>query len=326
MASIFDQLIELQNQLQNLYTQLNAIQQKMYDMYYSTTPTDIQIPQINPDGTITNVTVPNHAKIKQMIWDDVGGALGQFNKTVFVDSVNGDDTNPGTIDAPFKTVQKAVDSIPTGGRGVINIIGDYYHNTSAIIVYNKDITFILKGTLTIDYYTRLIGTTTYYEYSFISANNSSIKFYLNSDYNSKIVINDVPDGVSITPYSGAFKVSEQVHYGNFFIQLTIKEDNYNPIIVGNNTVLFTISEWSSERPCSFNFSISGNYSGTNRSIVLKQNSKIANLRHTPSNIYINYTGGFVDENGNSVDPANYIDGIVKDSNGIPRNVISNIVF
>ena len=79
-------------------------------MYFDATPKDVDILDFNGN----TVPLPNRAKIKKQLWDDVGGALGRLHATVYVDEVNGDDTNDGTQSLPFKTLNKAANSTPAG--------------------------------------------------------------------------------------------------------------------------------------------------------------------------------------------------------------------
>ncbi len=66
------------------------------------------------DGTV--ITAPSLPKLRQQYWDNMNSVM---SRTYYVDAVNGDDSNPGTADAPFRTIKKAVDSVPVGGYGEI---------------------------------------------------------------------------------------------------------------------------------------------------------------------------------------------------------------
>ena len=52
-----------------------------------------------------------------------------WNQTIYVDQLNGDDSNPGTSDAPVKTLQKAFDMVPSGGAAEIRLLSDYIIDT-----------------------------------------------------------------------------------------------------------------------------------------------------------------------------------------------------
>lgn len=90
------------------------------NLHFSGTPQDITVKMLDNNGNIIDITIPNVAKFRQQIWDDVGGALGQFGKTVYVDSINGNDLNAGTSNTPFKTMKKAMESAVKGNP--INIL------------------------------------------------------------------------------------------------------------------------------------------------------------------------------------------------------------
>jgi hypothetical protein len=107
---------------------------------YDSTPKDVQIQLKDSNGNITTKTVANRGKFKQQLWDDVGGALGQFDRTFYVDAVNGDDNNDGSSGHPFKTIKKAVDSVPIGGLGKIYLTeGQIFNIPSTINVDFKKI-------------------------------------------------------------------------------------------------------------------------------------------------------------------------------------------
>ena len=103
---------------------------KMYDLHYNPNPLDVPFEYIDENGKKVTTTIKNQAGFRKKVWDDVGGALGQFYKVVYVDQQSGDDNNEGTVDKPFKTLQKAVSSVPIAGALDILIIGDYYLTAS----------------------------------------------------------------------------------------------------------------------------------------------------------------------------------------------------
>ena len=111
-----------------------------YNDLFDSTPKDVQIDVKDSNGNITTKSVANRGKFKQQLWDDVGGALGQFKKTVYVDAQNGDDNNSGTYGNPFRTIKKAIESVPSGGLGYIRPKRGQTHNIAEKITYrNKSI-------------------------------------------------------------------------------------------------------------------------------------------------------------------------------------------
>jgi len=70
-----------------------------------------------------------------------------MSKTFYVDSVNGDDGNKGSQAAPFATPEKAMNSIPDGGFGIIYLkAGETFEINSLPVVRNKTLRFRKYGT------------------------------------------------------------------------------------------------------------------------------------------------------------------------------------
>jgi len=110
-----------------------------YNDLFDSTPADVSIQVKDSSGNITTKTVANRGKFKQQLWDDVGGALGQFDRTFYIDADNGNDNNDGSSGSPFKTLAKALNSVPMGGRGTIKFIGGDSDNQKIYNYYNNDI-------------------------------------------------------------------------------------------------------------------------------------------------------------------------------------------
>jgi len=60
-----------------------------------------------------------------------------MSRTYYVDAVNGDDVNDGSGGSPFKTIKKAIDSVPIGGYGSIRILSNEINIENDITLYNK---------------------------------------------------------------------------------------------------------------------------------------------------------------------------------------------
>ncbi len=87
-------------------------------------------------GTPTNATLGSTNQVTATIVNDDVSQLN-LGKTVYV-AANGSDSNLGTIDQPFKTIQGAVNRMVDGAGGTILVRGGTYENTSVWIGTNRD--------------------------------------------------------------------------------------------------------------------------------------------------------------------------------------------
>lgn len=145
-------------------------------------------------------------------------AAPSLAKTFYVDAVSGSDENSGLVASKFKTVDKAVNSVPSGGVGVIYLTnGQDYVIESSVDITNK--TILIRGTDGLDR-PRLKNksdaqniTTGFYGY------NGKVRLFLvdlySADFGNPLL--------SRSAYDGIFKGSSQsdldvLHYsGNFYI-------------------------------------------------------------------------------------------------------------
>ena len=251
----------------------------------------------------------------------VGGGM---YKDFYVDQANGNDANSGRWNSPFKSLQTAIDNIPVGGAGTIHIIGDYVL-TSIIYISAKKVTLYLHGTLT----TREHSPPTHTNYTgiyYIRIMNSSVYIDINSNNNGKIVVPAKSSTKPVTPNRHAiFNGTAYNNFANIKFNIRTYQDDYNPIIVNSGFNLVSIARWSSHAT-KLNVEISGHYSGTNRNIIVNSNSRLVHFKNTTGSFYYVYDGGLTDETNTSIPVSNCVAGIVKDANGVPRNITSNIVF
>jgi len=137
-------LSEISQKVLDNNTNAANVFRKMYDLHYNPNPLDVPFEYIDENGNKTTTNIANVANFRKKVWDDVGGALGQFNRTFYVDAENGDDNNDGSSDSPFKTIKKACDSVPVGGMGYIYLKeGQVYKINTTIQFEGKNI--ILNG-------------------------------------------------------------------------------------------------------------------------------------------------------------------------------------
>ena len=243
-----------------------------YNDIFDSTAKDVQIELKDSNGNVYTKTVANRGKFKQQLWDDVGGALGQFSRTFYVDATNGDDNNDGSSANPFKTIEKACNSVPTGGVGYISLKSDININHN-IFLYHKSISFNFNS-YSINFKTD--GKS--YVYGFFIGDFSSLKF---------------TNGTINTPN----KDSDTSNYHSYnhpaIIKIGIKGDNFYSLACSYDVTYNDSGDYyffeASYAAVSFSFQGTVNFSGSRSWDDLSS-------------------------------------GLIKDSNGVPRNVISNIVF
>jgi len=329
MADLFDKIFQ---NFKTYYNNGYNLLKKLRDIYYGG-PQDVTLQWQDPDsGAIQNLTVPSFAKMRDRFISDVNSVM---YKTIYVDAENGsDNTGDGSSSAPFKSLQKAIDSIPPGGQGYITIVGNYTVTESIIKVVNKSITISLSGELHFKPIVRVSGS---YKYKgvtkFIVASNSLLR--IASGYsNFQIIIDeDYPDdwdsAMSHANGQTIFSAcSSRIEIGAY----NVKHNSKILVKIPAGFSLFSTStsDWYfSPRAIHSIFSFSVASSESNHKIILDGNFLI-NGTQAPTyvlNFYINYPSlKLVDSQGNNIDLKNKIVGIIKDSNGIPRNIVSNVVF
>jgi len=146
-------LTSLYNALRNTYQSIKDFFTTTDKIYRDPTPQDVHIQMLDENGNLVTKTIPNMAKWRNTIWQDAQQAMA---KTVYVDQQNGDDnTGDGSQDRPFKSLQKAIDSVPPGGRVKIVLLNDYdlANDSQSTLIVSKSVTidtnnFTLKKTNT----------------------------------------------------------------------------------------------------------------------------------------------------------------------------------
>ncbi len=92
----------------------------------SSNPATLSIPQKDENGNLITVNMYNRGWWMQKIWDDVGAAVGQLMKTFYLDTdpAVGNDLNPGTAAEPFLSVKKALQAAAPGAYVTIYLKKD----------------------------------------------------------------------------------------------------------------------------------------------------------------------------------------------------------
>lgn len=241
---------------------------------------DVSISYIEADGNTTNKTFPNIAKFTGSVESTI---KNEMYRTVYVDEINGDDSNSGSSSSPIKSVHKAVNFVPMGGRVTIVLLSDCNWSGDAVS-YNKVIEIRLNGhALNLVKYAD--SNNKYLLYSIIGYANT-VFFYGNNLDGSKVVLPVLADGEKIfSPDHSVFIKS----IGSAEPELSQVTFGYKADIEDNGAFYI-----SSATASASSFSFSG--------------------------------GQLIQSNGSSRALTDLVSGVVKDSNGVPRNIQSNLIF
>ncbi len=291
---------------------------------YDSTPKDVEIIQKDNNGNLFTKDIANRGKFKQELWDDVGSALGQFNRTFYVDAENGDNNNNGDSNHSFKTIKKACDSVPIGGYGEIYLIGSGDSDNPYNYVIGSNISIAQK-------YINIAPTQTGVEITPTVIANSSYNITLGFTLKNgaliistrnKLTINNAQKADSNLPFywhsSGVINV-----LGNSFIRLGgYPADNRLIIKDGGCHLIHLCLRDSDTSAASIGLQyVNAVFDNTT------PDAKLINIYNSAGTFSLaTYSVSLTDTNGDTVSWGDSISGIVKDSNGVPRNVVSNIVF
>lgn len=131
---------EIQQKLDRVLSNAGEIVRNLWKLHFDPNPQDVLTEIYDENGNLRQVSIPNLAKWRDTVWRDAQSAM---SKTFYVDAVNGSDTTgDGSATNPFKTIKKAIDSVPVGGYATINLKSGQVHKiTSLIFVLNKTLFF-----------------------------------------------------------------------------------------------------------------------------------------------------------------------------------------
>ena len=310
---------EIYNTARRALFNAGEIVRKSWALHFDPTPRDVNVSFYDENGELRTVAVPNLSLIKKRMWDDVNAAVGLWKRFLYVD-VNGDDNNSGTASEPFRTIEKAISVIPTGGSGRIYLKGGQEHKLSnTITIENKHVTITCEpGTDAANYPTltadpkivNLSGNDYNFLPAFVVAGTLRIGW-------CKINVPAIQDSnIDLAPRERALVVPA---YNNPWYGAPTISINYCQINLNKGFRLIDFHNWGGRSDLV--------------SIQLWGNTIVINDTATPLIDFDYGIAGFyqngnslTDSSGNNLAWSDVISGIVKDSNGIPRNVVSNIIF
>ncbi len=109
-------LVELQQKINNYTTVVSSWLKNVGKLYFSAKPEEVKVKLLDEDGNVVDSMLPNVAQFRKTVQDDINSTLSlQMYKAVYVDELKGDDENDGSNEFPFKTIHKAIASAPVGG-------------------------------------------------------------------------------------------------------------------------------------------------------------------------------------------------------------------
>ncbi len=287
------------------------------------------IPEINTwNGTLEQIRQEINDKYIAVKNQAIDGGYSQayldtkynppMSRTYYVDAVNGDDTNDGSGAYPFKTLKKAIDSVPMGGYGVIILLGSEHIIDSDITVINKYIHIsgsqmtgsrIIKNSCYTDNYGN--ATTGFMPI------NSILSFYGLTIQTTNWVDTSVGDSY----YQGFIKRRDS--YGS------IVRLNSVSVLLGDTP--FCRIDYNAPHGIDIQVRYRNNYGDNPQPYTItcngaNQNGKFLHIEEGTARLSISFVNIGAKIDGTDLTWSDLVAGIVKDTNGVPRNIVSNIVF
>jgi len=304
-------LAEIQQKVDRLLYNIAEQNRRAYQMFYDPTPQDVELPQLDENGNLITVTIPNRAKIKQQMWDDVNAAIGLWNRTFYVDQTNGDDNNPGTADAPFKTLEKAINSTPIDGKCVVYLLGTQYIMESNCNISNKTVFLNLADGM--EFIFGIKEADTYYDFNSFIAGGSGF-LYIGT---ASLDVVTKPK-IKFADYTGTNSAAS-FPCG---IEAIGSRRPLSIVVFLNNVEVY------------LSYLASGVATGVP---LLYLRDGFGGILLTDTDVYTSSLGCLLQLTGSSGflqnlfgntfdDTSSIVKGIVKDANGVPRNILSNMIF
>ncbi len=240
-------------------------------------------------------------------------------KTFYVDQTNGDDNNDGSSGSPFKTLNKACDSVPTGGFGIINLLSNITI-TSNIFINSKNIQIIASTdtTITATAYIKETGGTYYNACEGFKLINGNLSF-------SKIKL--VVPSKANSSYGWAWNTGVITTGINFSLFNSISGVSFFGVGMTDNTVIYQPSDGCPAIITGSTDTAGSAFFQLSHASIKTDSSQLFSIVFSIGIMFFGaYNSILTDTSGNSKSWSDVISGIVKDSNGVPRNIVSNIIF
>lgn len=298
-------LNELQQKLDRLIYNLEQMRQKAWKLFYSPTPENVEIKQYDESGVLRTYNIPNRARFQEMVWND---AVSAMSKTFYVNTNTGSDTTgDGSQNNPFRSIRKAINSIPAGGFVNIVLIGEDTL-TSNIDIINKQV-IIYGGSIVTSKYTVEDNKTGIYCFAL---SNSYLQF---NDVNITI-----PDLLSNeTKASAGYAGFVRLQRGGG-VRFYYNDNVQNRINIHNFYLVSSVG-------LGFGFVDLNLANATPKLRINPNKAKILKITTNTVAFQCPYRAGTIkDFYGNNVDVKALIEGLIMDAKGNPINMLTNLKF
>jgi len=251
-----------------------------------------------------------------------------MNITLYVNQETGSNSNSGTSSKyPLASLGAAFDKIPTGGKGVINMLSDINIGTSRYGTgYNKDI-YIQMNRRKLRNECKIVhagGRDLNYYGNIVIGSGTGLRFYSGHG--------DCPDKMFYQPplkdknkgvhpgAKGMFTFTPRAPKG-MYLGFMFRNRKSNDVLFHISASRFiSVSEWSADRGATMNVAIYGHYTGK---LVIDKSAgaRIVDFQGMCGSYQTSLSGiSFRDEKNNSLGIKDVTAGIKYDKNDIPVNV------
>ena len=251
-----------------------------------------------------------------------------WNAIFYVDAVLGNDNNDGSGSAPFRTIKKAVDSVPFSGRAIIKLLTEYEPTEEENIpVLGKKIIIDYSYPIKTDWVKMENIDYAKPKLTFEVGNGGTLEFVGNYASDAKIILlsNDTgfPEKADLNSF---VKLSSDGSVNSVSFYFLNTKENYPPVEIYSGGL---VKGYPESNMRSFGNVVFGEHYGKAGSdiVVDKANGAFLFDFHLGCGALTFLTNCVIkDTNGNDLSLADVVLGVVKDANGVPRNIVSNIVL
>ncbi len=291
MSSI--NLLELNQKLDRLIQNIAEQNRRAYQIFYDPTPQDVTLPQLDENGNLVNVTIPNRAKIKAQVDNFIAGAEANIKGWWDIE------TRVSNSDE----LENVLNSLPKGASAYIKLNTGTYTISNTVELTNNTVFFDCypADSVEINFSTHVVEPSLERPFNLLLENSNLFVYGY-----GKCTINTSTKNTN----------NEKYNEPNFMIR-------------GSGSVGF----WNTKIICN-DYALVGGYGSVGTlNFIVAELSSCEVIKHDAPLLTINNVGvisrnggSIKDSSGNTLSLSDVIENIVRDSNGNPRNIVSNEVL